>query len=141
MTRLVAAALVAAPLPVIAQEDAVKTAPSISVELNSIVQGDHACQLTFLLSNSLDVDIDGLVLETVLLTKDGAVDRLTLFDMRDVPSNRPRVRQFSVPHLTCDDLGQVLINGIATCEGSDLTPTACTDAVTLSSRTDIEVLG
>lgn len=140
MLGILAATLVAAPLPVIAQDTgAADVAPVVSIELNSTVQGDQACQLSFLLNNTLDTDIDKLVLETVLLTKDGGVDRLTLFDMRDLPVGKPRVRQFNVPQLSCADLGQVLINGVATCDG--LTPETCSDAMTLSSRIDIEVLG
>ena len=142
MFGMATAALVAVPLPIIAQETrAADVAPVFTVELNSMLQGDDACQLTFMLSNTSANDIDKLVLETVLLTKDGAVDRLTLFDMRDIPVGRPRVRQFNVPSLSCDALGQVLINGVATCDGSDLTPATCSDTMTLSTRTDVEVLG
>jgi hypothetical protein len=82
-----------------------------------------------------------LVFETVLLKKDGAVDRLTLFDMRDLPSGTPRVRQFNVPSLLCDDLGQVLINGIAECSGDGIDEKACAGALQYSSRIDVEVLG
>ncbi|WP_040821119.1 hypothetical protein, partial [Thalassobium sp. R2A62] len=112
-----------------------------SIELNSINAREDACELTFFLSNTTDININAFVLETVLLTKDGGVDRLTLFDMRDVPTGRPRVRQFNVPDLQCDALGQVLINGVATCDGDGLTPAMCSDTMTLSSRIDVEVLG
>jgi hypothetical protein len=139
---LVAAFLVVSPAPVIAQQEgAADVAPSITVELNSMTRRDSTCQLTFFLTNTFEHDITGLVLETVLLTKGGAVDRLTLFDMRDVPTARPRVRQFDVPDLDCDTLGQVLINGVSTCEGGDLTPIVCSNAMSLSSRIDVEVLG
>jgi hypothetical protein len=140
---IVAAVLVAAPAPVIAQQEgaADAAAPLISIELNSINAREDACELTFFLSNTTDININAFVLETVLLTKDGGVDRLTLFDMRDVPTGRPRVRQFNVPDLQCDALGQVLINGVATCDGDGLTPAMCSDTMTLSSRIDVEVLG
>lgn len=142
MMGMVAAFLVVSPAPVIAQQEgAVAAAPSISIELNSINARDGVCELTFFLSNTTDTDINALVLETVLLTKEGGVDRLTLFDMREVPTGRPRVRQFNVPDLDCDALGQVLINGVATCDGSGLTPAMCSGAMTLSSRIDVEVLG
>lgn len=136
------AALLAVTTPAFAQEEgAVPAAPSITVELNNTAQQGDACQLTFVLGHTLDDTIDALVLEAVLLTTDGAVDRLTLFDMRDLPAARPRVRQFNVPDLSCADLGQVLINGVATCQGAGLSPAICADALSLSTRTEIEVLG
>lgn len=128
--------LVVQPLPIFAEEGGADASPSISVEMNSTLQLDGACQLTFMLTNGLEADVDSLVFETVLLNTDGAVDRLTLFDMRDLPSGTPRVRQFNVPALACEDLGQVLINGVAECA-----PEGCADALTYSSRIDVEILG
>jgi len=136
---LIAAALLAAPHAALAQQGAANVAPALSVELNTATQIEGACQLTFLATSAQT--IDQLVLETVLITRDGAVDRLTLFDLRDIPAARPRVRQFNVPQLTCDDLGQVLINGVSTCDGAGLTPAICAAALTLTTRTDIEVSG
>ena len=139
---LVAALLVVFPAPVVAQQEgAADVAPSITVELNGVTPRDSACQLTFFLTNTFDSDITGLVLETVLLTKDGLVDRLTLFDMRDVPMARPRVRQFDVPDMDCETLGQVLINGLSACEGSGLTPEFCLNSMSLSSLIEVELLG
>jgi hypothetical protein len=133
--------LVALPAPILAEEGAADAAPSISVEMNSTLQLEGACQLTFMLANNLAADIASLVFETVLLTKEGAVDRLTLFNMRDLPSGSPRVRQFNVPLLSCDDLGQVLINGVAECSGDGIETAACISAVDYSSRIDVEILG
>ncbi|MCF2905396.1 hypothetical protein L0666_10370 [Octadecabacter sp. CECT 8868] len=138
---LATALLVALPVPILAQEGAADAAPSIGVEVNSTLQLEGACQLTFMLTNGFDADVESLVFETVLLTKEGGVDRLTLFDMRDLPSGTPRVRQFNVPSLTCDDLGQVLINAVAKCSGEGLETATCLDALDYSSRIDVEILG
>jgi hypothetical protein len=138
---LVAAFVMTAPNVVLGQEGAAQAAPSISVEMNQIQQHEGACQLTFMLRNTLQVDIATLVFETVLLTKDGTVNRLTLFDMHDVPSGTPRVRQFNVPNLICDDLGQVLINGVAECSGGELDTQTCAGSLQFSSRIDVEMLG
>lgn len=139
---LTTAFIVVLPAPILAQDGTADAAPSIAVELNSSLQLENGpCQLTFLLNNGLETDLDSLVFETVLLTKDGAVTRLTLFDMRDLPSGTPRVRQFNVPSLSCDTLGQVLINGVAECSGEGVDPAACSAALTYSSRIDVEMLG
>lgn len=114
---------------------------ALTVELNTVTPLNAGCRLTFMATNAMPADIGKLVLETVLLTTEGTVDRLTLFDMQDLPANRPRVRQFDVPNLTCNALGKVLINGVGTCDGDGLDPTTCAGRLELTSRTDVEILG
>lgn len=117
----------------------------LSVELNSAdtseAEGAPACTLSFFAINGLSSDVDGLVLETVIFDTDGKVDRLTLFDLGALPMARPRVRQFAVPGVGCDGIGQILINGVQSCSGTELTPGLCTDALLPSSRVEIKILG
>jgi len=110
---------------------------SLSIELNRIDPMDGACRLTFLAENALGTDLDVLSLETVLIDAEGRVDRLTLFDFGALPDGVPRVRQFDVPDLECGTLGRVLINGVAECSAGE----NCADALRLSTRTDVEVIG
>lgn len=115
---------------------------SLGLELNSVTPTDAGCRLTFLTENNLAVDLTSAVFETVLFTRNGVVDRLTLFDMQAIPSGRPRVRQFDVPDLVCSDLGQVLINGVHACTGEGVDASSCERALKLFSKVkDVEVLG
>lgn len=122
-------------------QDADVSPTALFVELNTLTAIDGSCRLTFMATNAMGSDIDQLVLETVILTSEGVVDRLSLFNFRDLPSARPRVRQFDVPGLTCNSVGRVLVNGIETCTGNDLTKATCSDNLDLSSRTGVEVIG
>lgn len=81
------------------------------------------------------------MIEAVLFDTEGRVATLTLFDLGSLPAGRPRMRQFDMAGLSCDDLGAVLVNGIDACEGAGLTPAACLDGLRLSSNTDVEVTG
>lgn len=138
MTRPLAILALCLPLPALAQD----AAPTLSVELNGADTVEGACRLTFLVENGLGTDLTQLALETVVLTTDGIVERLTLFDFRDLPTDRPRVRQFDLAGITCDAIGSVLINGTATCSGDGVDPAACGSALALSSRVDgMEILG
>jgi hypothetical protein len=116
-------------------------APALGLELNTVSEAEGACRLTFLARNALGADLDALVLEAVLFTTQGTVDRLTLFDFGPLPAGRPRVRQFDLGGLSCDALGQVLVNGATECAGAGLAPGACIEALRLSTRTDVEVAG
>lgn len=132
-------ALAVAALPLHAQETDI--AGKISVELNAVQTADNACTMSFMITNGLDRQIDSLVYETVLFNEDGQVNRLTLFDFGTLPPARPRVRQFSVQDVTCEELGRVLLNGASRCTGDGLPDGICTNVLVPSSRTSIEVLG
>ena len=123
---LIAASLTATPL--MAEE------PSLALELNAVAEQDSGCRITFVATNRLSADLSALVVEAVIFTPDGLVDRLALLDFQTLPQTRPRVRQFDLPGLACDRIGQVLINAVGTCTGAGLAPAACADAMTVSSR-------
>lgn len=91
-----------------------------------------ACRLSFLAENGLGSDLSAMVLEAVLFTREGSVERLLLLDFRDLPAGKPRLRQFDLPGADCATLGQVLINGAQRCEGA--TPGACIDRLRTGSR-------
>ncbi|GGG62363.1 hypothetical protein GCM10011415_05790 [Salipiger pallidus] len=124
--------------PAIAQD--APDAPALSIELNAQEQQENGCKLSFLARNNTGDAISAAVFETVLFDDAGQVDRLTLFDFGALPANKPRLRQFVVPGLQCDALGQVLINGAATCE-AEAGAATCTEGLSLSSRTDVEMMG
>lgn len=113
----------------------------LTIELNTLDPVENACRMSFLIQNGHAADIGQAVFEAVLFDTEGRVDRMTLFDFGALPAARPRVRQFVVPGLACDGLGQVLINGAETCAGEGLDAAACTDGLELRSRTSVQVLG
>ncbi|MEO0830265.1 MAG: hypothetical protein AAFY03_07365 [Pseudomonadota bacterium] len=113
----------------------------LELELNAMDSVDAGCRLTFLAINQQEADLDKLVLETVLFTTEGRVDRLTLFDFGPLPLSRPRVRQFNLSDIACGDLGRILINGAQSCEGEGIAPGACVERLKLGSRTEAELIG
>lgn len=113
----------------------------VAIELNAADTDNGACRLTFIVQNGHPAPIAQAVYEMVLFSADGRVARLTLFDFGTLPVGRPRVRQFDVPELPCDMVGQVLVNGAGTCDGPDLPDGACDAGLRLNSRTEIEMVG
>ncbi len=127
--------------PALAQNTQAGAGPQLSVELNTVRDIEGGCRMMFMARNTLAADIETLVLEAVLFTREGGVERLTLLDFQDLPRGRPRVRQFDFQGPTCKSLGQILINGVHACTGVGTESTACTEGLRLDSRTDHEVLG
>ncbi|SMP31073.1 hypothetical protein [Shimia sagamensis] len=138
--RLLTIALLAAPALVQAQAE--DTAPSgLSLELNAVQDVAGACRFTFVAQNNTGANIDNAVFETVIFDTSGAVVRLALFDFRELPEGRPRVRQFDVPGMTCETIAQTLINGTNTCVVDGANSNTCSDGLTLSSRITMKLLG
>lgn len=128
----------ALPTGAMAQEDG----GALIVELNRVVPLEGACRLTFMAQNNMDMDVEQVVFETVLFTSDGGVERLTLFDLGELPTARPRVREFDMQGLACENLGRVLFNGVDACSGEGVDAETCEGALSPVSRVDgVEVIG
>lgn len=112
----------------------------VQIELNALQDQGSACRLSFLAQNTHATDIEEAVYETVLFDQSGGVMTFTLFDFRDLPAGRPRVRQFDLPDIACADVGRVLINGASSCT-ADGGNTLCETGLDLKSRTGVELLG
>ena len=112
-----------------------------SLQLNSVQTIENSCRLTFVVDNQTEKDISELVFETVLFSQQGEVIFFTLFDFGEVPYGIPRVRQFDVPSYSCEDVNQVLINGIDKCVFSNSGVEECKLRLETSSRSEIGFLG
>lgn len=113
----------------------------ITLDLNGMEDFDGACRLTFMATNASDVEVDKFVMETVMLDTDGRVQRLTMFDLRNLPVGKPRVRLFDVPKMACETVGEVLINGVHACQGEGLDAAACQKMLELTSKVDAGLIG
>lgn len=134
--------LLASSVPVLAlAQSAEDASSSLFLELNAIQDVGGGCRLTFLVRNETGVAIDKAVFETVVFDTSGGVVKLSLFDFRDLPVDRPRVRQFDQAGMACNTVGRALINGASTCVVDGVESGVCHDALSLSSRLAVELLG
>ncbi|WP_298853107.1 hypothetical protein [uncultured Ruegeria sp.] len=111
------------------------------VELNSVEDVAGSCKLTFLVKNETGQSIDGVVFETVIIDAEGSVLNFSLFNFRDLPAGRPRVRRFNLQNRTCDSVGQAIINGTSSCVVGGSESDICGKTLTPSSRVEMELLG
>ena len=126
---------------VVLAQPAEKAASPLFLELNALQDVGSACRLTFLVRNETGQLIDQSIFETVIFDTSGGVVSLSLFDFRELPANRPRVRQFELPNMACSTVGQVLINGANSCLVDGVESKICDKALSLSSRQTVELLG
>jgi hypothetical protein len=140
--RFALALVAAGALPAMASAQSPGNASSrLVLELNTLQDTGTACRLTFLARNETGATIDQAVFETVIFDTSGGVVSLSLFDFRDLPADRPRVRQFDVPGIACGSVGKALINGASTCLVEGTESMVCQDALSLESRLAVEFLG
>jgi hypothetical protein len=140
--RLPLALVLALASPVaVAAQSAEEPQPQLYLELNRVRDVGDACRLTFLARNETGSAIDQAVFETVIFDLSGGVISLSLFDFRDLPADRMRVREFEVPQMPCGTVGKVLINGANTCVIDGSGSEVCDTALSLGSRVSVELLG
>lgn len=140
--RKICVALIALLLPMSVQAQETETdTGALHIELNGVQDVGGACRLTFLAQNKTGSDIEKAVFETVVFDTTGTVVKLSLFDFQSLPSQRPRVRQFDVRSMNCENLGQALINGTSSCLIDGTQSDLCETSLKLDSRIDVELLG
>lgn len=113
----------------------------VSIELSAAQAQGQSCLLSFVAENNYDDDINSAVFEIVLFGAQGEVALLTLLDFEELPTGRPRVRQFQFDDMACDHISRILINGTDKCEIQSDIPNACMSGLKLKSRLETEMIG
>ncbi len=137
---LAAFCVCALPAVAIAQSE-VAGSEGLQIELNTVQDVENACRLSFVVENQTGTAIDEASFETVIFDASGSVVSLTLFNFRDLPEDRLRVRQFVLPDRDFSSIGKALINGTNTCKVAGEESSICEDSLKLQSRTDVELIG
>lgn len=125
---------------------AVITAPSahaegqsgqaIAIELNAQKQTGTACQLNFVIKNTLGTAIEDLTFELVLFDTEAQITSIMTARSGNLPNGKTRVKRYALKDKSCKDIGKILINDVKSCKGEALTPGKCLSALSASSRTD-----
>jgi hypothetical protein len=89
--------------------------------------------------NGLAVPVKDVGLEVVLLNKDGLAQDFMMLRTGELIKGKRRVRQFDLPDVSCGDIGEILINDVADCQGEGLNPANCLAVLSASSRTSIKL--
>ena len=114
---------------------AAEPAAPLKLELNRLEPRENLCRVWMVANNAGPDSLDPVRLDLVLFGKDGVAARRLAVDVGPLPANRTVVRLFDVTGQPCDGIGQMLMNDVLACNGTDTTArTACADRVVPSSR-------
>lgn len=109
---------------------------SLSIELNGLQATDNGCLFTFVASNKSAMNLSKVGYEVAIFNDKGLVERLTVFDFRDLPAGKTKVRQFDLSGANCSNLSRLLINDVSACEGQSQGKTLCAE-VTTGSKSEV----
>ncbi|MEM9277926.1 MAG: hypothetical protein AAGA76_05090 [Pseudomonadota bacterium] len=113
---------------------------SVVLELNKLEPADKDCLLTFVVSSKSSKNLDKLAYEFVVFDDQLRVQRMTVFDFRELEAGKLRVRQFQLPQTQCSGLGRLLINDVSACDGNEVDASLCSSGLQISNKTNIEFL-
>lgn len=133
LLALVAGTLLAGPAA--AQSDGSGT---LSLQLNALSPVAGACRVSFVVDNGLAAPISDAAFEVAFFARGGVLQRLVSLDFKALPVDKTKVVQFDLDGLSCDDLGRVLVNDVATCDGDGLDPATCLGALRTTALPDVE---
>ncbi|MFL6796425.1 MAG: hypothetical protein ACJ8F3_03335 [Xanthobacteraceae bacterium] len=103
----------------------------IVMELNTAEPSDNQCRVNFVLENREPVALQGLKLDLVAFSTDGAIVQRFLVEMPALRPTKTVVRSVLFSR-ECRQIGAILVNDVTAC--APLEPGACLDALQLSSR-------
>lgn len=121
----------AMPAPALAEP-----AGALRIELNRLEPREGgACRVWLVLNNGAAEALDPVRLDLVLFGRDGVVARRLAVEVGPLPPGRTQARIFDIGGQSCDGIGQVLLNDLLACGGTEAAArNACMDRIALASR-------
>ncbi|MGX7704693.1 Tat pathway signal protein [Methylobacterium sp. Gmos1] len=113
-------------------------APPLRVELNKLETAGEACKAMLIVENGKGGPIRSLRLDLYAFDPDGIVQKRSMVELGPVPARKTALRQFEIAPTPCAQVGRVLLNDVAACEGKetsgqDLTRESCLERIEPSS--------
>jgi hypothetical protein len=126
----------AAALSGIAPARAAPDAAPLTLELNRLeAREGGACRIWMVTRNGAAEALDPLRLDLVMFGRDGVILRRLAVDLGPLPAGRTAVRIFDVGGQACDGIGQLLLNDVLACGGTEpARREACAEGLALRSR-------
>lgn len=121
---------------ILAQDNTSQSDKKIVLELNKLASLDSACELTFLTRNQMKTPIEKLALEFAFLDQNGQLSKLATLNFGALVPNRPKITQFGLPDLSCENISQLFINSAPECIG--VSGEDCIARISISNKTKVE---
>jgi len=91
----------------------------LRIELNKLETAGEACKAILIVENGKGGAIKSLRLDLNAFDPDGVVQKRSMVELGPVPARKTALRQFEISPTPCAQVGRVLLNDVAACEGQD----------------------
>jgi hypothetical protein len=110
----------------------------LRVELNKLETVAETCKAMLIVENGKGGPIRSLRLDLYAFDPDGIVQKRSMVELGPVPARKTALRQFEIAPTPCAQVGRVLLNDVAACDGKeisgqDLTRESCLERIEPSS--------
>ncbi|TNC13773.1 Tat pathway signal protein [Methylobacterium terricola] len=95
------------------------TGAPLRVELNKLETAGEICKAILIVENGKGGAIKSLRLDLNAFDPDGIVQKRSMVELGPVPARKTALRQFEISPTPCAQVGRVLLNDVAACEGQD----------------------
>ncbi|CAM3062038.1 hypothetical protein SAMN04488021_11330 [Paracoccus aminovorans] len=112
----------------------------VTLELKAAADAGGACQLTLVVTNTLETGLKRAAWQVAVFDKAGTVQGLPILDFGTLLPGKTRVVQFALPDRDCGGIGRIVVNDVAECTGQDGSDQrmACLTGLATRNRSDIE---
>lgn len=123
------------PVPWATATDIGSDAERIGLELNRLQPtGEGACSVQLVIDNPGAHAYRSLDLDMVVFDRDGVIAARVAMQLAPLRARKLAVREFDLPELRCQDIGQLLLNDVPDCARDDGSTPDCVELLQLSSR-------
>lgn len=122
--------------PSYAQENAIRDDLKITLELNKLTTQDQSCELTFLVENKMKTEVEKLALEFAFLDEKGQLSKLATLNFGTLVSGRPKIAQFGLTDMRCENLSKIFINSASECNG--ISADDCIGVISKTNKTSVK---
>lgn len=106
----------------------------IGLELNKLESIEGGCRAYVVFRNPTEVEYDAFNLELLVFGTGGVIEKRLAVPVSPLRANKTTVNLFDMTSVSCDDVGEVLLNGFFECTSGGQAVEACVDRVELSSK-------
>ncbi|MBZ6076987.1 Tat pathway signal protein [Microvirga puerhi] len=107
---------------------------SIRIELNKVENVGENCRTYFKVDNRNGGSWNSLKLDLFALDTNGVAAKRMALEIGPVPERKTLIKLFDFPALSCDHLGQVLLNDVLACNGRAGSREECLAAIDTTSK-------
>ncbi|MFD0987033.1 hypothetical protein [Methyloligella solikamskensis] len=121
-----------------AGEPAADEAAKLSMELNKVETQGSACRTYLVFKNETDSSFKTLKLDLVVFDTDGIVAKRLAVEAAPLAADKTSLKVFDIGDVTCDKVGQLLLNDVTACADQDGEIDECIAKLDLKSRGDVD---